>query len=256
MKQDITTEQQTTEELEIGQTEEVFPGVVVERRCFLKSVAIALGSITIPGVGTAHLARGTETLTYEEFLKEVVPVAKKLVGDTSLVGQHRYLLTLASYAVRLADAPIPALRDSGQGAGPGTFIGAIQGGDPFIVLHWKMNPRTVIRPHAHTYGNVLTLALEGDVKVENFEMLGTRDFDAKGTFKVRKTQSQVLTPGQVNLVNLERDYIHGFQAGAGGGRGLDITTRIKERREGTPYLDLSRRPAELEPGIYEATWSK
>lgn len=256
MIKEIAKEETTTEDLEIGQTEELFPGVVVERRCFLKSVAIALGSITIPGVATAHLARGTEPLSYEEFLREVVPVAKKLVGDISFIGQHRYLLTLASYAVRLADAPIPAMRDSGQGAGPGTFIGAIPGSDPFIVLHWKMNPRTVIRPHAHTYGNVLTLALEGEVRVENFEMVGTRDFDANGTFKARKTQSQVLMPGQVNLVNLERDYIHGFQAGAGGGRGLDITTRIKERREGTPYLNLSRNALELEPGIYEATWSK
>jgi hypothetical protein len=186
-------------------------------------------------------------------LKEVIPVAKKLVSDTSLTGQHRYLLTLASYAVRLADVPVPAMRDSGQGAGAGTFIGAIPGGDPFIVLHWRMEPGTVIRPHPHTYGNVMTLGLEGEIRVENFEIVGVRDFDAKGTFKVQKTQSQVLTPGQVNLVNLERGYIHGFQASARGGRGLDITTRIREKRE-TPFLNLSKKPVELEPGIYEASW--
>jgi hypothetical protein len=242
-------------ELEIGETAQVFPGVVVERRCLLKWVALAVGALSIPGVTTAHLAGSDERWTYEEFLREVVPIAKKLVSDTSLAGQQRYLLTLASYAVRLADAPVPAMRDSGQGAGPGTFIGAIPGGDPFIVLHWRMEPATIIRPHAHTYGNVLTLALEGEVRVENFEMVGVRDFDAKGTFKARKTQSQILAPGQVNLVNLERDYIHGFQAGARGGRGLDITTRIKDRRETTPYLNLSKKPVEIEPGIYEASWA-
>ena len=245
----------TIEELEIGETAQVSRGVVIERRCFLKSVALAVGALSIPAVATTRLARSDERLTYEEFLKEVAPVARKLVGDISLAGQQRYLLTLASYAVRLADAPVPAMRDSGQGAGPGTFIGAIRGGDPFIVLHWRMEPGTIIRPHAHTYGNVLTLALEGEVRVENFEMVGARDFDAKGTFKARKTRSQILTPGQVNLVNLERDYIHGFQAGARGGRGLDITTRIKERRETTPYLNLSKKPVEIEPGIYEASWA-
>jgi hypothetical protein len=245
----------TIEELEIGETAQISPGVVVERRCFLKTLAVGFGALSIRGVATAHLAGSDERLTYKEFLKEVTPVARKLVGDISLAGQQRYLLTLASYAVLLADAPVPAMRDSGQGAGPGTFIGAIPGGDPFIVLHWRMEPGTIIRPHAHTYGNVLTLALEGEIRVENYEMVGARDFDAKGTFKARKTQSQILTPGQVNLVNLERDYIHGFQAGARGGRGLDITTRIKERRETTPYLNLSKKLVEIEPGIYEASWA-
>jgi hypothetical protein len=246
----------TTEELEIGQTTEVSPGVVVERRCFLSSAALAFSALAIPGVATRHLARPvSEPMTYEEFLKEVVPVARRLVSDTSLAGQHRYLLTLASYAVRLGDVPVPAMRDSGQGAGPGTFIGANAGGDPFIVLHWRMEPGSIIRPHAHTYGNVLTLSLEGEIRVENFEMVGIRDFDAKGTFKVRKTQSQVMTPGQVNLVNLERGYVHGFQASAGGGRGLDFTTRIREKRATTPYLNLPRKPVEVEPGIYEARWA-
>jgi hypothetical protein len=243
------------EDLEIGETAEVSRGVIVERRCFLKSVALAFSALSIPGVATAHLGSSNERLTFEEFLKEVVPVAKKLVSDTSLAGQQRYLLTLASYAVRLADAPMPPMRDSGQGARAGTFIGVIPGGDPFIVLHWRMEPRSIIRPHAHTYGNVMTLALEGDVRVENFEMIGARDFDAKGSFRARKTQSQMLTPGQVNLVNLETGYIHGFYAGVRGGRGLDITTRIKEKRDKTPYLNFSRKPVEIEPGVYEASWA-
>lgn len=243
-----------TEELEIGEAAEISHGVVVERRCFMRTVALAFSSLALPGLATAQVARANDTqLSYEEFLKEVIPVAKRLVSDTSAAGQHRYLLTLASYAVRLAAVPVPLMRDSGQGAGGGTFIGANPGGDPFIVLHWRMEPGSVIRHHPHTYGNVMTLGLEGEVRVENLEMVGARDFGAKGTFRVRKMQSQVLTPGQVNLVNLEQGYIHGFQASARGGRGLDITTRIREKRD-TPYLNLSKKPVELEPGIYEASW--
>jgi hypothetical protein len=101
---------------------------------------------------------------------------------------------------------------------------------------------------------VLTLALEGEVRVENFEILGTRDFDTRSVFKVRRTQSQLLTPGQVNLVNLERDYIHGFRAGARGGRGLDFTTRIKERRPTTPYLKIGN-VVDSASEIYDASWT-
>ena len=241
-----------TEELEFGDTAEIALGVLVERRCFFKTVALAFGSIALPGMAKLASA-GEARLSYEEFLKEVIPVAKSLVGDTSLAGQHRYLLTLASYAVRMADVPVPEMRDSGQGAGRGTFIGGNPGGDPFNVLHWRMEPGSVIRPHPHTYGNVMTLGLEGEIRVENYEIMGARDFDAKGTFKVRKTHSQVLTHGEVNLVNLERDYIHGFQASAKGGRGLDITTRIKPKRE-TPFLNMSKTPIDIEQGIYEANW--
>src|SRR4030095_3568976 len=214
------------EDLEIGESAEVSPGVVVERRCFLKSVAIVFGTLSIPGVATARIGGSEERLAYQEFIKEVVPIAKKLVSDISLAGQQRYLLTLASLAVRMSDAPVPPMRDSGQGGGPGTFSGPIAVEDPLIVLHWLMEPGSIIRPHAHPYGNVMTLALEGEVRVENYEMVGARDFDAKGTFKARKTQSQILTPGQVNLVNLESGYIHGFQAGTRGGRGLEHHTRI------------------------------
>src|SRR4030095_9212720 len=100
-----------TEELEIGEKAEISPGGLVERRCFLKTMALAFSSIPLPGVAAAQLARTSDPrLSYEEFLKEVIPVAKRLVSDTSLVGQHRYLLTLASCAVRLAELPARPIR--------------------------------------------------------------------------------------------------------------------------------------------------
>ena len=85
-------------------------------------------------------------------------------------------------------------------------------------------------------------------------MLGERDFAAKGTFRVRRTQVQRLTPGEVNLVNLERDYIHGSIAGPNGGRGLDITTRIREKQP-TPYLDLAKGPTGEGGNDFDASWT-
>lgn len=240
--------------LEIGETREVAPGVLVERRSIFRALAGAAAAFSLPltsRLAADEIARGT--LTFDEFLSEANPIAKKLIADTTLAGQDRYLLTLASLAVRLTDVAVPEMRDSGQGVGPGTFIGFNPGGDPFAVLHWRMQPDTAIRLHAHTYGNVVTLGLEGEAHVENFEMEGDPDFTLKTKFKVRRTREQWLTPGGVNLVNLKRDYVHGITAGAKGARGLDITTRIREK-EPTPYLDLARKPLSASEPVYEASW--
>jgi hypothetical protein len=145
------------------------------------------------------------------------------------------------------------MRDSGQGETAGTFIGFNPGGEPFTVLHWKMNPRTAIRLHAHTYGNVVTLGLEGDAVVENYEVAGEKQFASETAFDVRRTRRQWLSRGGVNLVSLERDYIHGIRAGSNGARGLDITTRIRSK-EPTPYL-VFRDKADASREIRRAHWS-
>lgn len=243
------------ENLPIGETVETEKGVIIERRSFIKTAAIAIGAIGLPFVSKAKSVEfQNENLSYEQFLQEVVPIAKKLITNTSLVGQSKYLLTLASFAVQLENVPVPTMRDSGQGAGPGTFIGVNEAPDaPFTVLHWRMEPNTVIRTHAHTYGNVMTLGLEGEVRVLNYEMIGNKDFSSGKTFTVRKTTDQILTAGKTNLVNLETNYIHGFQSSAKGGRGLDITTRIKEKQP-TPYLDLAKKPLDEANNLFEASW--
>ncbi len=242
--------------LPIGEIVEIEKGLLIERRSFIKTVAMMLGTISLPFVSKAKSAEfQNENLSYEQFLKEVVPIAKTLLANTSLIGQSKYLLTLASFAVQLENVPIPKMRDSGQGAGPGTLIGANEAaGAPFTVLHWRMEPNTVIRTHAHTYGNVVTLGLEGEVRILNYEMVGAKDFTNGKKFTVRKTDDQMLTAGKTNLVNLEANYIHGSQASAKGGRGLDITTRIKEKLP-TPYLDLAKKPLDEANNLFEASWN-
>ncbi len=239
------------EDLPVGEAVELCPGVVVERRCFLRTAALALGGLVVPGVARAGLAAAGERLTYEQFLAEVIPIAKALVADTSLLGQDRYLYALAAHAVRLADVPVPEQRPTP--GDPGATLGANPGGDPFTVLHWKMEPGAGIRPHAHTYGNVMTVGLDGEVRIENYEMVGERDFSRTGSFQVRRTMEQLLGPRQVNVVNLERGYVHGFRAGPQGARGLDLTTRIRPKQP-TPYLSIRAKPMELAAGLYEASW--
>lgn len=223
-------------ETEPIQSGEVEPGVFVGRRGLLASLTAAMALTPWARWSAARAeALSDGTLSYDAFLKEVIPVARGLVGDKSKRGQDRYLLTLASFAARLVDVPVPEMKDSGQGSGPGTFIGANASADLFTVLHWRMEPHTEIRTHAHTYGNVVTVCLEGEAEVRNYEVIGTRDYAASAPFKVRRTRSQWLTTGAANLVNLERDYIHGFKTGSSGARGLDITTRLLSKTR-TPYL--------------------
>jgi hypothetical protein len=250
---------EATDEWPLGREVRVERGLFVERRCFLAATAgaLAVGGL-LPGTAYARLLPG-DSISFEEFLASVLPEAKRLVADISTAGQDVYLKTLAEHAARLSDAPRPPWNDSGQSLAPGTFIGAnaAPGGgttEPFVVLHWRMDPGTRVETHAHTYGNVCTLGLEGEVQVSNYEMSGNRDFEATTPFIARRTVLQSLGRGSVNLVSLDRNYIHGTVAGPTGGRGLDITTRIKPRRPGVPYLRLERRrpgPAEE----FDAVWT-
>jgi hypothetical protein len=200
--------------------------------------------------GVRRGAIGELELDFEEFLGEAVPLAHELVEDTSRAGQDRYLHALAALAVCLRDVPVPEMRDTAK---DGTFIGENECDAPFTVLHWRMEPGTRIGLHPHIYGNVVTLCLAGEVRIENYEMLGTRDFDTRETFRVRRTHDQVLLARNVNLLNLEHGYVHGFLAGPEGARGLDITTRIRPKRS-TPTLVVGAPAGEAARALFEARW--
>lgn len=239
--------------LELNEVRTVAPGLTVVRRSFAYTLGLALAAALPAGAARAQaqdLARAN--ISFEAFLAEAAPLAATLARDISRDGQARYLLALASVAARLRDVPVPEMSDSRQGEGPGSFIGFNPGGEGFSVLHWRLDPGARVRPHAHTYGNVVTLGLEGEASVENFEVVGERDYSASGAFTVRRTQAQLLTPGRVNLVNLERDYIHGIAAGPQGARGLDITTRLVPRAP-TPYLMIAAGVDRSQP--FEGGWS-
>ena len=227
--------------LPFGEDIEVSKGLVVQRRCLLTTMAGLILTRSLPAWGQTQGAK----ITFEAFLAEVIPEAKRLVTDTSADGQDKYLRTVAAAALRIGAVTPPDMRATG----PGNYIGVNPGGDPFNVLHWRMDPHSEIRIHPHIYGNVVTLGLDGAVEVVNYEVEGARDWKAAGPFMVRRTMRQTLKAGDVNLVNLERNYMHGFRTGAEGARGLDITTRILERVD-SPVLVVKDPAAERT----EARW--
>ncbi len=217
---------------------QIAPGLWVTRRSFvaLCGAGIAAGAFASSAAEIAEPSKQG----FEAFLDAANATAARLLDDPSAAGQDRYLRTMSAHTAAIGRVPIPETwRDSGQSDGPGTYIGFNPGGVGFVILHWRMEPGTRILPHAHTYGNVVTVGLEGWVRVRNYEVEGERDYTSDEGFTVRNTVDQILTAGATNLVSLERDYIHGFDAGDEGGRGLDITTRVLPKPDyGVPYLEL------------------
>lgn len=239
---------------------EVADGVFVQRRKFLIG---GLSTFALAGLMSSLPLRKvfaqSGALSYEQFLSLANPLAKSLVGDTTTEGQDQYLHSLAAIAAKIDSVPEPAAwNDSTQSFKPGTDIGFTPGGEGFTVLHWRMAPNTRIRLHRHDYGNVVTVGLGGDARVENYEIADeNQDYVPGKTFRVRKTVDQQLTPGNINLVSLDRNYIHGFTAGPDGAHGLDITTRIKPKPDhGTPYLSVSNKATDEVRQIYEAEWEE
>jgi len=244
--------------LPIGEEIEISPGFFIERRAVLAGLGGALlTSMPLAGTVAADIEPQGDGLSFEQFLVRANPVAQSLVGNTSTGGQDHYLRSVAALASGLHSVPLPGKWNSSeQGEPPESYrIGFNRGGDPFRVLHWRLEPGAACRPHAHTYGNVVSVGLAGVARVRNFEVVGEPDYAFGGTFLVRQTVDQLLTPGSVNLVSLNRNYIHGFVAGPDGARGLDITTPLKPRpAHSTPYLSIGKSPVDAITNMFEASW--
>jgi hypothetical protein len=229
------------------------PARLVPRRALLALAALG-GVGRFARGGTRAAAEEPPPIDFARFLELAVPRARELVGDTSASGQERYLHTLAALAAGLRDVPQPQMRETtAKGASARTFLGANECDAPFSVLHWRLEPGARVGLHPHIYGNVVTLCLEGEVRIQNYELVGERDFDTKEPFRVRRSGDQVLLPGGFNLVNLEHGYVHGFTAGPAGARGLDITTRIREKRP-SPTLVVEPKALDEERAIFEGRW--
>jgi|TARA_R110002073_G_scaffold26638_1_gene87156 hypothetical protein len=249
--------QNSTSELPIDEEVEVSSGLFVERRSFMAIFAgMALTMMSDLKARAAIEEIADNNISFDQFLAEANPLAQKLIGDTSLSGQDRYLRSIAALTAKLQGVPLPnKYNNTTQGVRPEDYrIGVNPGGNPFTVLHWRLEPGAICRPHVHEYGNVISVGIEGLVRVSNYVSTDGFDYENSGTFQVKKIVDQLLTPGSANLVSL--DMIHGFQAGPDGARGLDITTRLKPKPErSTPFLSIAETPADESMGTYDASWA-
>jgi len=244
-----------------GKQTEVFPGVM-ERRYFLGSsltgiaavVALRAGSLTAQNTaGPPLAAAGKEKLSWDEFLKEAVPVAQRLVAEANF-SVDEYLYRIGSLATRLSEIPdtqlFPYTSVSKQ-----VFFAPSFRGTPFFIIQWRMEPGAVMPPHNHPNASVCTLGWEGEARLRNFEIVGEAPgYDAGKTFRVRETHNDLITRGRINTLSAVRDNIHFFQVGSQGARGIDIST-MHGKMDQFSFLDIAEKPLDGEKRIFEATWN-
>jgi len=241
---------------------EIFPGVM-ERRYFLRGSVATAAAIMALGI-TPNSLLGQEpakqtrvaegnTLAWDTFLKESVPVAQQLVADPAF-SVDEYLYRIASLAARLRELPDTKLYPF-PGMDPRLLGAPSFRGKPFFIIQWRIEPGAVFPPHNHPNASVCTLGYEGEVRLRNFEVVGEApEYTSKKTFHVRETHNGIIAPGRINTLSPTRDNIHYFQVGKEGARGIDIST-LHGKNEGFSFLDISLTPTDSEKRIFEATWN-
>jgi hypothetical protein len=196
-------------------------------------------------------------LSWDEFLKQCVPIAEELHRDSSKSGQEAYLHWLASMIARLRLKDLPRARLGRFGKlDPPVSFGRIFRGEPFFIVEWRLEPGAILPPHCHPNASVCTLGIEGEARIRNFEIIGDApDFSSKQTFQVRETHNEIIAPGRLNTLSALRDNIHTFQAGKQGASGIDIST-YHGPDVGFSFLDMGDKARDAERRIYEAAWKK
>jgi hypothetical protein len=240
---------------------EVFPGVY-ERRCFLRwSLSTAAALLALEAMPKGIFAQtpvngpstmGTGALSWDDFLKQSVPIAQQLTSDPAF-NVDEYLYRIGSLATRLSEIPDSKL-GSYKTVDPRVWFGPSFRGSPFFIIQWRMEPGALLPPHNHRNVSVCTLAYQGEVRLRNFEIVGEEPgYDSKKTFRVRETRNEAMSRGRISTLSPSRDNIHCFEAGKEAARGIDINTL--HGKNDFSFLNMSEKPVDAQNRIFEATWN-
>jgi hypothetical protein len=235
----------------------------LSRRAMLEglSAAAVLGGTTSEGHARTTAEQGPTVgarsvraaLAYEDFIARCRALAKAAAFDTA--NEDAYLFEIAALAARLASVPVRPMGRFGTFDPPVEFAPlAIE--PPLFVIQWRLAPGAVLPAHNHPSANVVTLGLEGECRIRNFEVEGgaPADFASPQAFRLRETHDELVTPGRVNALSSTRDNIHELRAGPAGARGVDIGTMVA-RQDAFAFVELAKQ-IDPERRVYEARWRK
>lgn len=239
--------------------DESAPGVFVTRRKLLGLLPVSVGGLIL---AMSDIDRAEDRPTtgqavgWDQFIETCLPPAKKLHEDSSAKGQDAYLYWIASQVARVNLDTMPKAKlGKFKSLDPAVYFGVKNRTPVFFVVEWRMEPGAVLPPHCHPNVSVCTVGLEGEAILKNYEIVGKApEFKAKDSFSVRETKSERLSAGRINSLSAHRDNIHTFTAGSKGARGIDIST-FHGPDIGFSFLEIGKKPAKSDPGIYEATWT-
>ena len=247
---------------DIEQNVEVADGVAVERRSVLWLSAAAVTSMLV-GAGSLRAQQPKQDqkhqdptpkkdpkLSFEEFLKQLLPQARRLI-DSKGEDEQSYLMTVAAAMSRLQDPNAPmrdAMREFSKNhrkEGERFPIGA---------MAMKLEAGRGFSHHDHLNYNGIIMGLEGEVRIRNYDFQGDPPAsDSTDTFQIRETRDDLILPGRFSSLGQKRENIHDLVAGKDGARVLDVFT-FYARNATSRYLNVEDKPRDAEARIYDATW--
>jgi hypothetical protein len=223
-------------------------GSAFERRVFLGAPAAMAASFVL----RSAMTESAGDLSFEDLTKQATGYSARLAAGGG--DEEEYVLTIAALAVRLKEIPPPKFGEP--------FKGVISSalsfrGEHMAFVQWRMGPNSVYQPHNHPNYNGMTLGLQGECRMRNFDFVGPKpEYSSKATFLIRETQDGVLRPGRVtSMMTTTRDNVHELHAGKEGATGLDIFTRMGPA-EGFALLSVRSKPKDEGTRTYEAVWEE
>ncbi len=223
----------------------------IERRTFLRlPAAVAIG--TWLGLRDELLAQeGTGRITFDDFCDRVGAMALQVIADADR-DEDAYLFQVAALARRIADVPAVAFGQPYKGI---IQTGRNYRGSGIVVVQWAMAAGLTYPAHNHPHYNGVTLGLEGECRMRNFDPVGQIPrFDDPLEFQLRETQDQLLTPGRVvSIMSSARDNIHTLRTESHPVRGIDVMTLIG-KHEGFSFVEIDAAPQS--DGVHSARWGE
>lgn len=202
---------------------------------------------------TAPILLALRTATdFEEFTAQAGRHAQRMIADPNR-NEEEYLLLIAALAAGIKQFPPAELNRVFKTMRAGmSYIGS-----GIAVLPWRMEPNTVYQAHNHPGYNGITLGLEGECRMRNFNVVGNApDMKSKASFLVRETQYNVLRPGMVtSIMSTTRDNIHEIEVGSKGVRAVDIIAKVGPDA-GFSFVNIAGKPKEPRDRVYEAKWGE
>lgn len=117
-----------------------------------------------------------------------------------------------------------------------------------------LEPGAVYPAHNHPNYAGMTLGLEGEYLMRNFQVIGDLPLtSAASSFQLHETQNQMLQPGVITSIMAPmRDNVHKLHAGASRVRGLDINALLGDDG-GFGFVAIDEWSRD-QTGVYTAAW--
>jgi hypothetical protein len=227
-------------------------GLTIERRAFIAVPACAALGILARFRGELAAQDKPQTITFDTFVEEAGAQARKLIADGGR-GEGDYLHHIAALAERIDRVPDTPLGEPFKGL---IRSGMNYRGSGIVVVQWSMEKGLTYPPHNHPNYNGITLGIEGECRIRNFDVVGgLPEMATDARFRVRETQSALMTPGRVvSMMATNRDNIHTLHTYSKAVRGIDVMALVG-KHVGFSFVNIDDRRKNDE-GVYDAAWGE